>query len=207
MKLIVLSDVHANILRCQDIALRNPSTPVIQIGDLGIGFVPREVIESLPSNFYFFVGNHDNRKIANSMRGRCLGDWGHWNESVFYVSGAHSKDKDQRTEGVNWWPDEELTYQQGQECIDEWERSEAFVLLSHDLPQRIAEGYYLIYDKCMTRNILERMTQIRKPKLHIYGHHHRHVEVSCDGVNYIGLKIDEAILLDISENNVTVTPL
>jgi predicted phosphodiesterase len=213
MKLIVLGDVHGNILRCQDVALRNPNTYVLQLGDLGVGFVPREVIEKLPTNFLFFPGNHDNRKISVTLPS-CLGHFGECfityhdgkaTANAFYVSGADSKDKDMRIEGINWWPDEELTYEQGQECIDKWKSSDAQVIISHDLPQRIAEKFYLIYDKSRTRQILDSMITVRKPKLVVYGHHHKPVRVTHEGVDYIGLKIDETITLDISENNVKVT--
>jgi predicted phosphodiesterase len=205
MKIIVLSDVHGNILRCQDVALRNPGTPIVQLGDLGVGFLPREVIENLPNNFFFFPGNHDNRKIAVTFD-RCLGHFGpYFGESIFIVSGADSKDKALRTEGVNWWPDEELTYEQGQKCVDEWAGSKAEVIISHDCPQRIAEAFFLIYDKSRTRQILDSMIKARRPRVVIFGHHHRPFSKHHVGVEYRGLKIDETITLDISENKVTVS--
>jgi predicted phosphodiesterase len=208
-KIIVLSDVHGNILRCQDVALRNPTSTVVQLGDLGVGFVPREVIENLPHNFVFFPGNHDNRKIAVTLR-NCLGHFGDctntfgFHPSFFFVSGADSKDKNVRTEGLNWWPDEELTYEQGYRCIDKWINCQSQVIISHDLPQRIAETYYQIYDRSRTRQILDAMIEARKPKLVIYGHHHKPFHIIHEGTEFIGLKIDEAIMLDISENNVSV---
>lgn len=212
MKIIVLSDVHGNILRCQDVALRNTGTLVLQLGDLGVGFVPSEVIENLPSNFRFFPGNHDNRSRAVTLW-NCLGHFGErWendfspkSESFFFVSGADSKDKALRTEGVNWWPNEELTYEQGQKCIDEWASCKAEVIISHDLPQRIAEAFFLIYDRSRTRQILDAMIVARRPKLVVFGHHHKPFIQHWAGVDYRGLKIDETITLDISENNVTVS--
>lgn len=194
MKIIILSDVHGNILHCQDVALRNPSTPVIQLGDLGAGFVPREVIENLPPNFFFFPGNHDNRKIAVTMK-NCLGHYGHGN-NFFFVSGADSKDKDRRTEGVNWWPDEELTYEQGQQCIDEWTKSKSQVIISHDAPQRLVEAFFLIYDRSRTRQILDAMIEARKPKLIISGHHHKPLRTEHNGIKFVVLKIDETYELD-----------
>lgn len=206
MKIIILSDVHGNILRCQDVALRNPGTPIVQLGDLGVGFVPREVIENLPPNFFFFPGNHDNRKIAVTMD-KCMGHFGpYFGESIFIVSGADSKDKEMRTEGVNWWPDEELTYEQGQRCIDEWAGGKAQVIVSHDAPQRLVEAFFLIYDRSRTRQILDAMVEARKPKLVIFGHHHRPFSQHHKGVEYVGLKIDQTITLDINENNVTLIP-
>lgn len=211
MKLIILGDVHGNILRCQDVALKNPNASIIQLGDLGVGFIPREIIERLPDNFSFFPGNHDNRKLAITMR-NCLGHYGHFLNrrgcgigDIFFVSGADSKDKAVRTEGINWWPDEELTYSQGQNCIDDWAGSEAEVIISHDCPQVIAENYFLIYDRSRTRQILNTMIETRKPKLVVFGHHHRAFHVVHNGIEYYGLKIDETLNLDISENNVKVT--
>ena len=210
MKIIVLSDVHGNILRCQDIALRNPDVPIIQLGDLGVGWVPSEIIENLPPNFRFFPGNHDNRSRAVTLW-NCLGHFGAWGsiydgQGFFFVSGADSKDKAVRTEGVNWWPDEELTYEQGQKCIDEWASCKAEVIISHDLPQRIAEAFYLIYDRSRTRQILDAMIDARPPKLVVFGHHHRPFHQFHKGIEYRGLKIDETITLDISENKITLTP-
>ena len=205
MKIIVLSDVHGNILRCQDVALRNPGVPIVQLGDLGVGFIPREIIENLPSNFFFFPGNHDNRKIAVTMK-NCLGHFGLLlRPHFFFVSGADSKDKAVRTEGVNWWPDEELTYEQGQKCIDEWAGSKAQVIVSHDCPQRIAEAFFLIYDRSRTRQIIDAMIEARPPRLVVFGHHHRPLHKHHESTEYCGLKIDETITLDISENKVTVS--
>lgn len=205
MKIIVLSDVHGNILRCQDVALRNPGVPIVQLGDLGVGFLPRELIENLPPNFWFFPGNHDNRKIAITMR-NCLGHYGRFGNTIFFISGADSKDKALRTEGINWWPDEELTYEQGQKCVDEWVASSAQVIISHDLPQQIAENFFLIYDRSRTRQILDSMINARRPRLVVFGHHHRPFSKHHEGVEYRGLKIDETITLDISENKITLTP-
>ena len=208
MKIIVLSDVHGNILRCQDVALKNPHCNVIQLGDLGVGFLPCEIIENLPPNFYFFPGNHDNRKVAVSLH-NCLGHFGEWGsladgQGFFFVSGADSIDKESRTVGINWWFDEELTYAQGQQCIDEWAKSKTEVIISHELPQRIAEAFFLIYDRSRTRQILDAMIEARRPKLVVFGHHHIPFHQFHEGIEYRGLKIDETITLDISENNVTL---
>lgn len=208
MKIIILSDVHGNLVHCRNVCEQNPNTLVIQLGDLGVGFVPNEVIEDLPSNFFFFPGNHDNRSLAMSLN-KCMGHFGsYFSDRIFIVSGADSKDKAIRTEGINWWPDEELTYEQGQRCINEWAGSKAEVIISHDCPQLIAEGYFLIYDKSRTRQILDSMIHVRRPKLVVFGHHHRPFRItSQDGkTTCIGLKIDETITLDISENDVKVTP-
>lgn len=189
MKFIAIGDVHGNVVHCDNVCRKNPNHTIIQIGDLGVGFMPLSNFKLLPKNFRFFVGNHDCRKIANKLES-CLGDFGEHN-GFFFVSGADSIDKAWRTEGINWWADEEITHAQAQECLTQWENSKAEILLCHDLPQSIAESYYLIYDKTLTRNLLQSMIELRKPKLVIYGHHHKPKRFTEKGIEYVGLGIDE----------------
>ncbi len=154
-----------------------------------MGFYHLDMFKKLPSNFHFFCGNHDKRTDAHQLSSH-LGDFGEWN-GLFFFSGADSYDKGLRVIGRDWWPDEELTPKQCQDAIDQWATSKSDVLLSHDLPQSLAESHYLIYDKCITRTTLDEMHKIRKPRLHIYGHHHKQFRNVIDGVQFIGLKIDE----------------
>jgi predicted phosphodiesterase len=190
MKYVVLGDVHGNLRRCDDVARRNSDKLVIQIGDLGVGFMPINLFDKLPRNFRFFCGNHDCRTLAHKLKAH-LGDFGEFHD-VFYISGADSIDRGLRTEGIDWWPDEELTYAQGQKAIEQWAASKAKILLSHDLPQSLAESHYLIYDRSRTRTILQAAIEARKPEMVVYGHHHKSFRTLKDGVTYVGLAIDEA---------------
>ncbi len=194
MKYVILGDVHCNLRHCHNVCVNNPNSTVIQIGDLGVGFIHKKLIEALPPNFKFFVGNHDNRTESREIK-NCLGDYGHVDKNIFFISGADSIDKDDRYVGVDWWPDEELTYQQAQDAIDQWVKSDAQVLLSHDLPQSIAEAFYLIYDRSLTRNLLQSMIEARKPKLVVYGHHHKSFRKTVLGTEFVGLRIDEVFYL------------
>ena len=196
MQFIFLGDVHGNLNHCHDLADKNPNSIIVQVGDFGAGLIPYNYLLLLPTSFRFFPGNHDCRRIANELP-HCLGDYGEAYERFFFVSGADSIDKNRRTEGVNWWRDEELTYQQAQDCLDKWTQSKVDILVSHDCPQLIAEGYKLIYDRTLTRNLLNAMIEARKPKMVIFGHHHRPMRLVHDDVQYIGLGIDEEFVVDI----------
>ena len=82
--LIILGDVHCNINHCIDVSNNNPSKTIIQIGDFGVGFVPTKFLqESLPSNFKFFCGNHDDKKEAAKLS-NYLGEFGEFNPDVFF---------------------------------------------------------------------------------------------------------------------------
>ncbi len=190
MRYIFLGDVHGNIKRCHDVCIKYPDAMVVQIGDLGVGFIFWEIITKLPSNFRFFPGNHDKRSEALTIPS-CLGNYGNVDGKFFFVSGANSIDKDQRIEGVSWWHDEELTYKQLNHALDLWEKSKVQVLVSHDCPQRIAQYNHLIYDQTPTRQVLDQMIEVRKPKMICYGHHHRSAFFDYEGIKVKALGIDE----------------
>lgn len=196
MKFIFLGDVHANLNHCLKLSEANADATIIQVGDLGVGFIPLDVFYRLPSNFKFFPGNHDCRKMCHQLP-HFIGDYGEYEGKFFFVSGADSIDKDERIEGVSWWPDEELTYKQAEDCLAKWEKSKLDILVSHDLPQSFAEGYKLIYDRTLTRDLLQRMIDVRKPSLIITGHHHRSGYRIHDKIRWKELQIDESFEIDI----------
>jgi predicted phosphohydrolase len=194
-----LGDSHANINWCVRVANDNPDKTILQLGDLGAGFVPTQfLIDTLPSNFHFFAGNHDSRTEAVKIP-NYIGDYGEWN-GIFYVSGAYSYDRNQRMCGINLWEDEELTHQQANDCLTQWEKSKVDILISHDAPVGVIEAYYLIYDHSHTRKLLQEMINVRKPKAVIYGHHHKKKRLYHDDVKYVALKIDEVYPLSELDN-------
>ena len=189
-----MGDVHGNLIHCLKTSKKNSDATVIQIGDCGVGFIPQDVFLRLPKNFKFFPGNHDCRTLCHQLP-HCLGDYGDVDSKFFFVSGADSVDKDQRIEGISWWPDEELTYKQLNHALDLWEKSKAQMLVSHDCPQRIANYNHLIYNSTRTRAVLDQMIEVRKPKMILYGHHHRSSFFEYEGMTVKALGIDEVYQL------------
>ena len=199
--MIILSDVHSDWNRVEQVCRLWPDQIVVQLGDLGIGFLRTEfVLENTPKNFRFFVGNHDNRTLANTMPA-CLGDFGEF-ENIFFVSGARSIDAHDRIEGKNWWANEELSYGQASACLDAWEKSDKDIIVSHDTTQSFVERFMLIYDRSITRTLLQSMIEVRKPKMVIFGHHHRRYEIDHDGIQYRGLAINATFVLDSDKKSV-----
>lgn len=193
--MIVLSDIHSDWDRVVKVCNLYPNDTVLQLGDLGVGFLRTEfVLENTPKNLRFFVGNHDNRTLANTMPA-CLGDFGEF-ENIFFVSGAHSIDAHDRIEGKNWWANEELSYGQASACLDAWEKSDKDIIVSHDTTQSFVERFMLIYDRSITRTLLQSMIEVRKPKMVIFGHHHRRYEIDHDGIQYRGLAANATFVLD-----------
>jgi predicted phosphodiesterase len=192
--MIFLGDTHGNVNFCEKLANQNPHDIILQLGDFGVGFMPTDFINQiLPKNFKFFVGNHDNRAESRKIP-NCLGDFGEFG-GVFFISGANSIDKDRRTIGINWWPDEELNWAQTRDCLDLWEKSKCRVLVSHDGPQELIRGLYGIQDVSHTRRMLQEIWDIRKPDVWIFGHHHKQNRGKVQGVEFYSLGIDEVLNL------------
>ena len=196
MKFVFLGDVHGNLKCCHLLCQIHTGSTIVQVGDYGVGFVHMDVLRRMSNNFKFFCGNHDCRRLANQLP-HCLGDYGEYQGKFFFVSGADSIDRHDRIEGISWWPDEQLTYQQAEDCLQKWEESTCDILVAHDCPQSFAEGYKLIYDKTLTRNLLQSMIELKKPKLFISGHHHRSGDLVHDKIRWKELGIDEAFSIDI----------
>lgn len=192
--MIILGDIHCNFNRVKEVCGQYPDHTVLQLGDFGVGFMPTQfIIDNSPPNLKFFTGNHDNRKEACKIP-NFLGNFGEC-EDVFFVSGANSIDKDRRIEDVNFWCDEELTYAQGELCVEDWKKSTKKIIVSHDAPQTLVEKYMMIYDRSFTRLCLQEMVDVRKPDMVVFGHHHRKYRIDHNGVKYVGLRMDETFQL------------
>ncbi len=199
-KFTILGDVHGDVTICHTVCAANKDRIIIQIGDFGVGWIDYNALRKFPRvspNFRFFPGNHDNRSMCNKLP-YCLGDYGSiFDDSMFFVSGARSIDQNERIEGISWWPNEELSYKQGLDCLDKWEKSKAKILLSHDIPQSFAESYMLTYDRDQTRNLLQRMIEIRKPEIIFAGHWHKKLRVQKDNILLHVLEINEYVNFNI----------
>ena len=171
----------------------------IQLGDFGIGFRPAPIIPKERGNHKFFVGNHDNREMANQLP-NCLGDYGAFTvdgNPWFFVSGGLSIDKHFRTEGVDWWRDEELSIAELQHAIDLYEIVKPTVMLSHEPPAAVARMMSSFEVKSRTGQALNGMLGIHKPAVWLFGHMHKSWSwdvfqclTICEVVKVTGTKVE-----------------
>lgn len=196
-KYIILGDTHGDLKRCQALALASPDYKIIQIGDFGIGFssVPIEKIKALPSNFFFFTGNHDNRGIAHVVP-HWLGHFGEIDQHFFFISGANSIDKQDRVQGASWWADEELNFSQTNAVLEAWQNSKAEIMLSHDCPQQCRREAHGVIESSHTGKLLDHIRSIRSPKLWIYGHHHVFKQYCFEKTRFVALKSNQSFYID-----------
>lgn len=196
----IFGDVHGKMYKYVPLALEAEHT--IQLGDLGfldhyeyLGFLD-------PTKHRVLGGNHDDYSVRDGVfynqTPHFLGDYGVHNVpgvgDFFFVRGGHSIDKDQRTEGFDWFPDEQISYSNGIKALDEYVKVKPKIMLSHECPTSIIDrvsGFKKWNGEpilpSMTANLLEQMFEAHKPELHIFGHHHKSFDMVIEGTRFVCL--------------------
>ena len=195
MRFRVLGDVHGKFRSYKRIIRDVPRS--IQVGDMGVGFyyydVDREIkasqnppYDSMSKGDHRFIrGNHDNPRVCATQR--------FWIpdasvvDGIFLMGGAHSIDREYRTEGLDWWADEELSYEELSRAIDVYASTKPDVVITHECPDRVANEYLAwankakIMDGSRTRQALDRMYEIHQPRLWLFGHWHQTFRLRLKG--------------------------
>lgn len=139
----------------------------------------------------FFHGNHDDPEKCKAEP-NYLGRFGVTKEGVYFVSGAFSVDAFNRTIGISWWNNEQLDHAEFEEALQLYSDTKPEVMATHDCPRSLYP-YMLnatnrangpIYENT-TSWFLEKLLDIHKPKVWIFGHWHEHVDTEIGGVRYV----------------------
>lgn len=190
-KFIVIGDTHDfDVLRK---ITKHHLGFCISVGDNGIGFDKYDNYD-LPRNILFISGNHDNPNVCNRLPGY-LGRYGIAKVNgvnVLYISGAKSPDANERTIGVDWWLNEELSYRESNELLEMLLDSNQFkidVVITHDCPSSIS-GF-----QSYTGYLLNEVQKILESKAYqttwVFGHHHKSTTQVVNNITFIGLSICE----------------
>ena len=89
-----------------------------------------------------------------------------------------SLDRTFRTEGMDWWHDEELSAEELERQVTRYADIKPEVVCTHECPESVASEVMSAYrigridDGSRTRKALERMLQIHHPRLWVFGHWH-----------------------------------
>ena len=166
----------------------------LQLGDLDFDYSFLDGVDS--TKHKIILGNHDNYDLADKYP-HFLGDYGYWLSPIgesFFVRGERSIDYKYRTVGKDFWNNEELNYREMNECLETWTSQPTDIVFSHGCPgslidvlfgQKTWDGELL--KPSNTALLLNEMLKVHRPKLWMFGHHHRNVEVNIDGTTFICL--------------------
>lgn len=195
-----IGDIHADFAAYQAIIEASPY-PTIQVGDFGIGFGRQHPQEAMAKGDHMFIrGNHDNPAECKKTPGyipdaTLYGDW-------WCMGGALSIDRSVRTEGVNWWADEELSQSDLYKVMDIYETIRPDYVVTHTCPESIAPRMFsflgnTVRFKSRTEQALESMWHIHKPKVWVFGHWHESKSVHINGTDFHCVGINETIDISI----------
>lgn len=183
--MLIIGDVHGKIKKYQWLLDYHQPQHSIQVGDFGFKWEHDWHLKNVDSSKHKIVfGNHDYYPYIDKPHS--LGNCSYWNE-VFTIRGAHSIDQHMRTEGKDWFRNEELNNFEQLNVLDNYVNTKPDVVVSHDAPKSVV-NHMFGYETSSTRNLLEHMFQEHRPKLWIFGHFHESKTATILGTRFECLK-------------------
>lgn len=179
-----------------------------QVGDFGVGFFTHDpsfdmVIPTsnppyehiMRGDHKFIRGNHDNPNVCARQKYYIPDGTIEVFDGVkiMYIGGAKSVDREWRTEGFDWWADEELSHFKLQCFTDLYEVEKPDVMVTHDVPEEVAKlietlsGRRKLDMPSITRQALDSMLWMHKPKHWFHGHWHYAYDYEYKGTMFHGL--------------------
>ncbi len=195
----IIGDVHGKLDQYKEIVDRCDVS--ICVGDFGFkkewDWYLDKVVPNSHGFHYINPGNHDYGPYM-SDRSISLGNFSiFYKYEIFTVRGAWSIDRVYRTEGLDWFANEELTYQEGLECLDKYLEIKPKIVISHDCPHSVRKYLFNIEQKSNTSNLLEAMFKEWQPKMWIFGHHHKSIQCKKGKTQFICLAELETLNLNL----------
>lgn len=200
----VISDLHGNYSKHLQYVKMYEYT--VQLGDLGFNYNYLAGID--PNKHKFIGGNHDNYTVLCRYQPppHYLGDFGTCKlgeTDFFFIRGAWSIDREYRTETVDWWPEEELTYARLLDAIDLYKEVKPEIVFSHDCPQSMVSYVsdpmmlldfgHNIDHKTTTQMAMQTMLEVHQPRFWYFGHYHRHQQFQVGRTSFYCIGIDQAV--------------
>ncbi len=219
-KVALCGDWHANqhyAKRAIEYAKEQGAEAILHVGDFGYTFEDRFIrhvqyaLEDAGLTLGFVDGNHEDHQYLGGLVDRYgitpipiqaiprnnlfylprTYRWT-WNGVSFLaLGGAHSADRPWRRPGIEWWPDETISWQQAQQACDD---GAADVMITHDVP----DGVFIpsIQDNPLGfpateiaaaeqhRELLRQIVDQVNPKCLFAGHYHCRLVAVLEGTGY-----------------------
>lgn len=215
--LLLAGDTHGDLSQIRYLLLvaqQEGIDRIVQVGDFG--FWPHmepfhervgKAAQQAGVDFYWLDGNHENfDALDEAVPADCAEPW-HMTGNLWYLprastwewdgcrfmalGGAYSIDKEYRTPGRSWWPQETITGAQVYAAMD---RGPVDVLLTHDAPEGacpIVTGDYK-GDEISRGNRLAitAVMEAVEPRLLVHGHYHHRYSSKIGETQIEGLDRD-----------------
>ena len=172
--LTIIGDVHG--LHDSYLNLATKCEATVQVGDFGFDYSCMSGMD--PDAHKIIGGNHDNYDIVH-LCPNYLGDYGMANVGgvgFFFVRGERSVDANLRIEGRNWWRNEELDMANAYAAIESYSTNKPDIVITHGCPADVLPFFVTNPSKVTpsrTAQFLDAMLNEHRPKLWVFGHHHR----------------------------------
>jgi hypothetical protein len=180
-----IGDVHGRFSEYANIISGLPSS--VQLGDMGLGFGKDNQFISSPRH-YFIRGNHDDPEVCKKQK-NYLGDFGVTEDGYFFLSGAESVDRYLRTEGVDWWRDEELSASAFNAAFCLYRDEKPKLVFTHTCPSLIMGAVLGTRPRkiASTSRMLSAFFNEHQPETWIFAHMHVDMEFDWNNTHFVAL--------------------
>jgi hypothetical protein len=183
---LLIGDVHRRFYDYLRLVEKEDQT--LQLGDMGIYDAwDRELISANHHRGNWFIrGNHDNPMECRATKGYV--NQSDQISSVWCFGGAFSHDRDKRTPGVDWWPDEQFELTIADAYVNLFRVERPSVVATHDCPEDVTRAIHGDYRwPNATGALLQRFWMTHQPDLWVFGHHHRSFDQTINGTRFVCL--------------------
>ena len=195
----IIGDVHGRYAEYNKLA--SEAERSVCVGDVGFEY---DGVTLDPLAHKIIGGNHDCYELVDDkfkQSPHFLGDFGmHYSDiDFFWARGGCSIDRKWRSQGIDFWPDEELSMASMHQCIDLYLAEKPSMVISHECPSEICSfisnadilrDYGFKPDwTSKTAQMLQAMFESHRPNLWIFGHHHRSWLKQLGGCTFLCLPI------------------
>jgi predicted phosphodiesterase len=190
--MLLIGDVHGKTKQYHDLIKTKSPDSSIQLGDFGFKEKHDWFLENMDTTKHkICFGNHDYIPY-NNLQHSC-GNFSFNEEyNLFTIRGAKSTDPENRLVSYTIFPDEELNYIEWNDCLDLYSLKKPDIVVSHECPELVKKSQFKYFDKQGYKNPtadwLQACLEIHQPKLWVFGHHHKSLDVRLGGVRFVCLK-------------------
>ena len=193
-KIILVGDVHGQWSHLNRIINQERPDIVLQAGDFGIWAnyhdfkydYCKDSIKNGDTKIYWCDGNHEDhisiRKVMAEKGKYDIGENIHYmprssvltlpdGRRVLFIGGAWSVDWDMRTDGKDWFREEELISQKDVDPVFDMEEGSIDIVVSHTCPNEFIMGWYDEHQD-PSRKALSAVLKHLKPYKWYFGHWH-----------------------------------